>query len=484
MEMRLQSSAGLAMNAVVYRRVSTQEQGEHGRSLETQERRCREYCQQRGYTVVGVYTDVQSGRRDDRPQYRAMLARIAQGGIDVVVVQWLDRFGRKPREILRRYYALEEQGVRIEATDEDIRDELILLVKVGVAGHYVKQTGQRIKAVLSDLHDRGNWVTQYPLGYTLDPTTRRLVVVEDEACVVRLIYQWYRDGLGYEEIAKRLNLEGYRGKRGRPFWPASIKKILTNPVYAGHSTRRDIWRYQTHNPIIPPADWADMQRLVAYRSHVRTPRYPDRPFPLAGLVKCARCGRWLYTWMPQHRTQKRRPQRFYRCGGNKTGLCRLPIISANVVERWLQREALNWQYDPTDMPVVDPDVPSIGSLERDLARVRERQQRNHRSYVNGFVDDAEFERVARDLKAEAERIQAQLAEAEAVQRRLANREATLQQIRNFYVFWRLCAEDGRWDAIRNALREFVECIEVEGNREFRLVFRPEFAFLAHAHAQE
>ena len=50
------------------------------------------------------------------------------------MVKFLDRFGRNPREILRRYWELQEHGVTVVATDEDIQEELMLLVKAGMAG--------------------------------------------------------------------------------------------------------------------------------------------------------------------------------------------------------------------------------------------------------------------------------------------------------------------------------------------------------------
>ena len=51
------------------------------------------------------------------------------GAAEVIVVQFLDRFGRNPREILQRYWELQDAGVSVVATDEDINEELILLIK-------------------------------------------------------------------------------------------------------------------------------------------------------------------------------------------------------------------------------------------------------------------------------------------------------------------------------------------------------------------
>ena len=64
--------------------------------------------------------DVVSGRRDDRKEYRRMVEYALTGAVEVIVVQFLDRFGRNPREILQRYWELQDAGVSIVATDEDI----------------------------------------------------------------------------------------------------------------------------------------------------------------------------------------------------------------------------------------------------------------------------------------------------------------------------------------------------------------------------
>jgi len=96
-----------AKRAVGYFRVSDPKQtGERHSSLDTQEARYRSRCERDSLTPITTFTDVQTGRRDDRKEYRRMLEFVKQGGADVIVVQWLDRFGRHPKEILRRYWEL------------------------------------------------------------------------------------------------------------------------------------------------------------------------------------------------------------------------------------------------------------------------------------------------------------------------------------------------------------------------------------------
>ena len=84
-------------DAFFYGRVSTEAQaGDQHASLDTQEARALEYCASHGLRLVASFVDVQSGRRDDRTEYRQMVERALAGGASVIVVQFLDRFGATP----------------------------------------------------------------------------------------------------------------------------------------------------------------------------------------------------------------------------------------------------------------------------------------------------------------------------------------------------------------------------------------------------
>jgi DNA invertase Pin-like site-specific DNA recombinase len=82
-------------------------------SLSTQEQRIKQTASSPGGERVEIFRDVESGRRDVRPEYMRMLAYVVEHSIDVVLVQYLDRFGRNPKEILSRIWQLQEQGVTV-----------------------------------------------------------------------------------------------------------------------------------------------------------------------------------------------------------------------------------------------------------------------------------------------------------------------------------------------------------------------------------
>jgi DNA invertase Pin-like site-specific DNA recombinase len=137
--------------AVGYFRVSSAGQaGERHVSLEAQTTQFNDYCRAHRLDPVATFIDVASGRKDDRKEYGRMLDYVASQGIGNVVVIFLDRFGRNPREILRKYWELKERGVTVQSVNEDLQEELMLLLRAGIAGQESKRTGERVSLALRE----------------------------------------------------------------------------------------------------------------------------------------------------------------------------------------------------------------------------------------------------------------------------------------------------------------------------------------------
>lgn len=227
--------------AIGYLRVSDLKQmGERHNSLETQETRFQEYCQRYSLTPIATFTDVVTGRRDDREEYLRMVDCAKQGGADVIVVQFLDRFGRNPKEILQRYWELEAHEVSVVATDEDIREELVLLVKAGMAGAESRQISERVRANIGTAVSKGVHAGRPPYGLRpIKDVTEGKVIIHwelepEEAPVVREMYRLaVEENLGYKAIADRLSAKEYRAHAGRPFAAYTVQRILTNPAGMG-----------------------------------------------------------------------------------------------------------------------------------------------------------------------------------------------------------------------------------------------------------
>lgn len=295
--------------AVGYFRVSDPRQtGERHSSLETQEARYRNYCKQYNLTPIDTFTDVVSGRRDDRKEYRRMVEFVKQGGADIIIVQWLDRFGRHPKEILRRYWELEDLGISVVPTDEDIKEELVLLIKAGVAGAESKRTSERVRANMGSAISKGVHVGRPPYGlrYVKDVKDSSLTIRWEldptEVPIVREMYRLRVEGnLGYKSIADTLSSKGYRAHGGHPFAAYTIERILTNPAIMGTmvygrkprqgNPKMDIVEVPNFFPaILSIEEWQQLTDRQSIRREAPRGKAHSSEYLLSGIAKCGHCG--------------------------------------------------------------------------------------------------------------------------------------------------------------------------------------------------
>lgn len=295
----------LTKRAVGYIRVSTAEQaGERHSSLETQESRVHAFCDSLGYPYVGLFTDVQSGRRDDRQEYRRMLDFVRSGGADAVVVQFLDRFGRNPREILTRIWELQERNVQVIATDEDIREELVLLVRAGLAGAESKRTSERVRAYMTRSAEKGVHVGRAPYGYRAT-RVNNTVTWEQEPGEAATIKEMYRlaveENQGHKAIADVLTMRGYPTREGRPWASYTVQRVLTSEAIAGvlvygkqpkkGNPARETVRLEGFFPaVLTKEEWQKLQERLGIRRESARGSTHKSDYLLSGIARCGYCG--------------------------------------------------------------------------------------------------------------------------------------------------------------------------------------------------
>jgi site-specific DNA recombinase len=247
----------MSKRAVIYARVSTDEQSK-GYSLPTQLEACRKYAEEQGYTVVKEYADDYSGMSMDRPALNELRSLLDQGGADVVVCYEVDRLARKvvyqlllEEEFTRRRAVLEYVLARYDATPEG---QMMKQFRGVIAEYERAKILERMARGKKGRAQAGQVtvgrIAPYGYDYVGEPHKGQLVVNEEEAKMVRLIFQWYTDGdengdkLGAYQIARRLSerriptkddTAGYVKRKKEPgVWGKStVQKILTNETYTG-----------------------------------------------------------------------------------------------------------------------------------------------------------------------------------------------------------------------------------------------------------
>lgn len=316
---------------VGYIRVSTEKQAREDRSsLETQEERIRATVSAQDGLLVKLFCDVESGRRDDRPEYQKMLKYVLEEDVDVVLVQYLDRFGRRPKEILSRIWALGEQGVSVEATDQDIKDdELMLMVHAGMAGHESKRTSERVRANMGNSARKGTHSGKAPYGFrpVREIQDGRAVVVrwEIEEAEAEIIKEMARlsseENLGFKAISDNLNERGMR-RESRHWVPSSIQQILRNPVIKGlmvygrnqkkgNAPQELIEVPGVFPPILNDEEWNTLQQRMDIRKGAPRGSVHKSNYLLSGIARCGHCGGPMTGKTGS--SYKGRPYRSYQC---------------------------------------------------------------------------------------------------------------------------------------------------------------------------
>jgi DNA invertase Pin-like site-specific DNA recombinase len=211
------------MRAAIYSRFSSENQS--ASSLADQIEVCSRYITKSGWTAVTTYSDAaMSGASRFRPGYQQLLADLDCGVFDVVVVEALDRLGRKLADIADLYDRCTFAGI------------ILVAVNVGeITAMHIGMLGTMAQLYLSDLKQK-TWRGQLgralqgkipggkAYGYDLvAAATGERHINPVEAAIVSRIFTEFANGHSPRAIAKRLNAEGVHGPGGRPWGDTTIR---------------------------------------------------------------------------------------------------------------------------------------------------------------------------------------------------------------------------------------------------------------------
>src|ERR671917_251753 len=224
--------------AIIYVRVSTDEQARSGYSLAQQIEACRAWCEREGYEVLEVITDPgQSGASLERPGMDRVRDLVAAGGVSVVLAQDRDRFSREPAYtyLLRREF--EEHGTKIRALNDKGDDTPEGELTDGILDQLAKYE----RAKIAERSRRGKLqkaregravapIAKY--GYRFNEARDALLVHDPEMAVVEKIFRMAAEGRGVTRIQSVLYNEGIPSPRGRPVWDRRVlRKIISSDDY-------------------------------------------------------------------------------------------------------------------------------------------------------------------------------------------------------------------------------------------------------------
>lgn len=234
----------MSRSLIAYYRVSTQQQGRSGLGLEAQQASCAAYANQGCLSVIAEYTEVESGRRCDRPQLAAATSH-AKAARAALYVAKLDRLARDAAFLL----SLIDGGVDVVFGDlpdlvsgDPITGRLILTVMAAIAEFEGRRIGQRIREATARRKARGDvmgWAAtkagRNPLtaehrrsGCAAAAQANRQRAAAFRDTVLPKILEWRLQGMSLAAVAEALNAAGYQTRSGLPWTLANVHRLISS----------------------------------------------------------------------------------------------------------------------------------------------------------------------------------------------------------------------------------------------------------------
>jgi len=227
------------LRVAAYARVSMEsERLEH--SLSAQISRYSERIQSHpGWEYAGVFADNGiSGTSTERPEFQRLMAECEAGHIDMILTKSISRFARNTLDTLVAVRHLKELGITVQFEKERIdtmtdKGELLLTLLASFAQEESRSLSENVKWGTRKRMEKGIPNGHFRiLGYRWEG--EHLVIVPEEAAIVRRIFQNFLDGKSRLETEREFDAEGIRTPNGCRFQDSSIKTILTNITYTGN----------------------------------------------------------------------------------------------------------------------------------------------------------------------------------------------------------------------------------------------------------
>ena len=377
--------------AVGYVRVSTEDQTQ-GYSLDAQRVEIERYCEQHGYDLVRFYSDEGVSAHTDkiskRPELSLLLEHARRGQFDVVLVHTIDRWARNMRVQTEALQILGDARVGFASVAENIdyttpEGELMLTMIGGFAEFFSKQLARHVqKGARQRVMEHGLPHGSVPFGYRTDGDARVPYLEEREAEAVQRAFAKRIAGESYGQIAHWLDSAGFETRRGNSFMPEAVRDMLSCRFYLGLVKLNGQEFPGQHEAIISP----DLFERVQLRIVKRGPSIARLDAPrglLAGVARCAHCGRRLQADRGKQKYPMYRERHAGRCATNRRS-CTSSGIDSQIQELFCSLVLPDDWRAAIARESVQTEGPSVSDLENDRRRLA-------RAYGDGGYTLEEYE---------------------------------------------------------------------------------------------
>ena len=375
--------------AIIYSRVSSKRQVTEGHGNDSQEQRCKQYAEFKGYEVIKTFRDEGvSGGIIDRPGMRNLLEFLdGRKGDQVVVV--FDDIKRLARDIeghftlktsiCTRNAVIESPSMRFEDSPEGKFVETVL---AGAAELERNQNKKQVRNRMQARLEAGYWCFDYPPGYKYEKVEghgKLLVPDEPKASLVKEAIEGFASGRFQSQLEVQVFLQKndftHRGMPGVVHFE-QVRRILAHVLYSGHVeyTPWEVNRRKGHHKgLVDLETFERVQERLNETRHAPNRRGINDDFPLRGFVSCSECRQVLTAGWTKGRSDK---YPYYRC---KTKGCNMrnKNIKRADIEAKFETLLCSLEPSPKVLAVVEHELKVLwGERITDIERIRkDREQK-------------------------------------------------------------------------------------------------------------
>lgn len=289
-------------NVVLYIRVSTDEQKEKGFSLQAQEHKLRQFCKDRKWNVLEVFSeDYSAWKGFERPAYKKAKEYIIKHHKNIhhlLFTQW-SRFSRDALHSYNEILALSKLKIEANAieqwVDSSVPENKFLQAIYFIAPQIENdRLSLRTKAGMDEAVRQGRWLWKAPFGYSNDQLTKLIVPDPVKKDIVKKVFSLYASGsYSIEEVRKKVEEDGCDlSKQG-------FINLLTNPLYTGQIPVRDNkgkiveLHKAIHEPLVSHDIFDSVQAVLNGKRKPYQGKTKGNDLPLKGSLVCPNCGKTM-----------------------------------------------------------------------------------------------------------------------------------------------------------------------------------------------
>jgi len=241
--------------AAIYVRVSTQDQAQHGFSLDAQQDNLQNYAKALGYEIFKIYRDEGKSAKDlKRPEMQQMLEDAKNKKFSAIFIYKLDRFSRSLKDLILTIDYLKELGIDFVSLQDKIETasasgKLMFHIISAFAEFERNIIGDRTKFGMERKAKEGGFITKAPKGYKI--VDKLLVPNEESETIKQLFKEFLESDISLTQLAKKNGMT-----------PAGMKKLLRNTTYIGKVKFADKESDGQHPPLLDKHLFEQVQKKI------------------------------------------------------------------------------------------------------------------------------------------------------------------------------------------------------------------------------